>query len=157
MEKLIARFWKHVKIIGDCWEWQAARDDHNYGRFRITQKKCERAQRVAWMIENGMDIPSGLFVLHKCDNPPCVRPDHLILGTQKDNMQDCIKKGRASMPPYRFGINHTSIKFSKEQALAIIADKRPVEIVAAEYGVCTKTIYRLWRGDSWYLYGIKSH
>jgi len=90
---VMARFWAKVKIrgAGDCWEWQASKR-RAYGKIRI---KCEYvpAHRVAWMLTHG-EIPEGLCVLHRCDNPPCVNPDHLFLGTLKDNSQDMLRKLR---------------------------------------------------------------
>src|SRR5947209_19331427 len=91
---LAERFWPKVQKGSDCWEWKAGRKG---GKFRygiITiHSKDELAHRVAWKLTNG-PIPDGLWVLHKCDNPPCVRPDHLFLGTQEDNNRDAWEKHR---------------------------------------------------------------
>jgi len=87
-----ARFWSKVKITDGCWEWQAHRVS-GYGQFSIAGRKLEYAHRVSWVL-SGNAIPQGLSVLHRCDNPACVRPDHLFLGTQLDNMKDMIEKGR---------------------------------------------------------------
>lgn len=81
-----------------CWEWTGSlmtRSDegHRYGSFYYGGRS-ELAHRVSWLISRG-PIPEGLWVLHRCDNPGCVNPDHLFLGTQTDNMQDCARKGRA--------------------------------------------------------------
>ncbi len=91
--RLAERFWSKVVRGEGCWIWAASVDDHGYGRFGIGRLRIEPAHRVAWMVANG-PIPDGLSVLHRCDNPPCVRPDHLFLGTQRDNMRDMIAKGR---------------------------------------------------------------
>jgi len=77
-----------VDITDDCWVWGRTCWVKGYGRVGDL-----RAHRVMWAIVNG-PIPDGLQVLHHCDNPPCVRPDHLFLGTQLDNMRDMIAKGR---------------------------------------------------------------
>lgn len=87
----VDRFWIKVKKSDGCWIWGALRLN-GYGCLRFNGKRT-LAHRVSWEIHNG-PIPEGLFVLHRCDNPACVRPDHLFLGTRKDNMQDMIKKGR---------------------------------------------------------------
>jgi len=73
---------------GACWEWEGSRFPSGYGRL-----KRMRAHRAVWEAVYG-PIPAGLCVLHRCDNPPCVRPDHLRLGTQADNMRDRASKGR---------------------------------------------------------------
>ena len=75
-----------------CWVWEGVRDKDGYGRVWI-DGHYYRAHRVVWEDEYG-PIPDGILVCHLCDNPPCVRPDHLFLGTQKDNIADMLEKGR---------------------------------------------------------------
>ena len=86
----------------ECWLWHGARDPKNgYGNFGIEgghNGRTEKAHRAAWLLLVG-PIPDGLFVLHKCDNPPCVNPAHLFLGTHQDNMDDKIEKGRTEKQP----------------------------------------------------------
>jgi len=90
------RFWEKVNIIWDvnsCWEWMAFRSDQGYGKYRTYKKeKTEVATRVAYRLVYG-DFDRSLYVLHTCDNPSCVRPQHLFLGTQLDNMKDKLAKG----------------------------------------------------------------
>jgi hypothetical protein len=87
------------KIIrnGECWEYSAYRNKHGYGYFSINGKQIG-AHRASWILHFG-PIPEGVQVLHRCDNPPCFRPDHLFLGNQTANMQDCLTKGRFKAPP----------------------------------------------------------
>lgn len=98
------QFWKHVNKNGPycerlksyCWVWSGW--SSGYGQIRIYGKlfvgnRIIMAHRFSWTLHNG-DIPYGLLVCHQCDNPSCVRPDHLFVGTQKDNMRDCRDKGR---------------------------------------------------------------
>lgn len=91
------RFWSKVKKGAGCWEWTGSVNGGGYGLIFV--RASENARRVAhglaWEITNG-PVPEGMFVLHKCDNPPCVRPDHLFLGTHQDNMNDAASKGRMS-------------------------------------------------------------
>lgn len=75
-----------------CWLWQGATNADGYGLIKVEGRLCI-ASRVAWETAFGT-IPAGLNVLHSCDNPPCVRPDHLMLGTQRANIQDMLAKGR---------------------------------------------------------------
>ena len=87
-------FWENVAVgdPNDCWEWEASSGYNGYGQYRHNGKMTG-AHRVAWNLTHGT-IPDGLQVLHHCDNPSCVNPAHLWLGTQRDNIHDMIRKGR---------------------------------------------------------------
>ena len=87
------RFWKHVLKTKTCWLWTASLDSGGYGQLAYQPGKPMRASRISWIIHHGA-IPKQFSVLHKCDNRPCVRPTHLYLGTQHDNVHDCISRGR---------------------------------------------------------------
>lgn len=85
----------HVPGIGNCWIWMAARDKDGYGKIR-TGGRDHRAHRVTWALANG-DLPADKpLILHRCDNPQCVRPDHLRPGTNDENMAEMAAKGRVS-------------------------------------------------------------
>jgi hypothetical protein len=87
-----------------CLEWMACRDRDGYGQFRIAGKQY-KAHRAAWLLANGQ-VPEGLCVLHRCDNPGCVRLDHLFLGTSADNIADRDAKGRQSQGDAHYARKH---------------------------------------------------
>lgn len=90
------RFWP--KVSGPiwptgCWEWMAGCSNDGYGGIRNENGRSSRAHRIAWRLTQG-EIPEGMIVCHKCDNPKCCNPDHLFLGTTLDNVRDKWRKGR---------------------------------------------------------------
>lgn len=100
IQPTIERFWKYVDKRGpnDCWEWKGARRVQNYGGLALEDHKVVLAHRFSYELHYG-PIPEsegyhGTCVLHRCDNPPCVNPKHLFLGTNQDNVDDKVSKGR---------------------------------------------------------------
>lgn len=89
----VQRFWSRVRISDGCWEWQGHTTGRGYGSLRI-DKHPVKTHRLSWFIHFGQ--PGDKLVCHTCDNPRCVRPDHLFLGTHPDNMGDMARKGRAA-------------------------------------------------------------
>ena len=88
-----SRFWEKVnKTPNGCWIWTGATDGRGYGQLWVNGH-LEKAHRLSWVIHYGA-IPLGLNILHHCDNKPCVRPDHLYLGTQADNARDALERGQ---------------------------------------------------------------
>ena len=92
------RFWPKVSVTKNpykCWEWKASKNRGGYGQIRVGGRKGRPllAHRASWMIHNG-SVPSGFIVIHDCDNPGCVRPGHLRLGTHSENKLDACLKGR---------------------------------------------------------------
>lgn len=87
------RFWNKVSKGRGCWEWHGAKNSNGYGNIRVSGNTVT-AHRLAWYFSHGV-IPAGVQVLHKCDNKGCVRPSHLFLGTQLDNIADMVRKGRS--------------------------------------------------------------
>jgi hypothetical protein len=88
------RFWPKVRKTETCWLWTGTKNERGYGFTTYTDGRNAKAHRVAWELTNG-PIPEGLWVLHRCDVPSCVRPDHLFLGDAKENTRDMHAKGRA--------------------------------------------------------------
>ena len=96
-KSLEEKFWEKVDKTEECWNWLAGKNKKGYGNFCVSignsRDKSWLAHRMAWTLEMG-EIPNSMQVLHKCDNPSCVRPDHLFLGSNQDNVNDKMKKGR---------------------------------------------------------------
>lgn len=129
MEK---RFWDKVNKTDDCWNWTGAVINSGYGTFFIAKvngvSRLKLAHRVAWELANG-PIPEGLFVLHRCDNRRCVRPDHLFLGTAKDNTHDAMRKGRLKPPqPKKQSHCNRGHKFTPENTVNLWSGRRTCRI-----------------------------
>ena len=146
---VVARFWAKVNVAGpdDCWEWTASKTMKGYGQFGVYGGSPKGAHRVAWEMEVG-PIPEGLFVCHHCDNPGCVNPAHLFVGSPSDNMRDCVTKGR-HRSPNNMGAANGRAKLTNAQVLAIRADTRVQVAVAAEFGVCQQMVSRIRAEKSW--------
>ncbi len=137
------RFWEKVDIKGedDCCEWQAALNHYGYGRFRW--KYSHRpSHRVAYALINDREdileeAVDGELVLHTCDNPKCCNPNHLYLGTYRDNNRDTNERGRANNP---FSLSDREVKEIREKYIPTIVT---VPLLALEYGVSKTTIRRV--------------
>ena len=112
------RFWKKVRKTDTCWLWEGYLDRNGYGQVRISMK-CYYVHRASYEAAYG-SIPSGQYILHKCDTPNCVRPDHLFPGTQRDNMEDCRRKKRMSCGESRYNsqLTEKNVKMIRESALS---------------------------------------
>ena len=114
-EIFINKFWSRVNKTETCWNWTGPRDKKGYGLGIYNKGRQPRIHRQSYELNIG-PIPQGLHVLHKCDNPSCVRPDHLFLGTNFDNIQDRNKKGRMN---HAKGEQVSHCKLTPQQVLEI--------------------------------------
>lgn len=126
--------WKHISMnhgLVGCWEYTGNRNANGYGRITF-RGHVTLAHRVAWILMNG-EIPEGLGVLHKCDNPPCCNPFHLFLGTEADNVHDMDQKGRRVV-----GVPHGSsspnAKLTETQVLEIRRLRSEEHLTLSEIG-----------------------
>ncbi len=136
----LKRFWSKVDKTGECWEWTAYLDASGYGNFEINGSTY-RTNRIAYAIVN--EDPGELFVCHSCDNPGCVNPLHLWLGTDQDNSDDKVSKGRQSR-----GEGHHSI-LTEGQVKEILASNESYTLLGEEYDVSEGAIRAIKRGRSW--------
>lgn len=152
------KFWKKVQKTDDCWIWTACGSgpDGKYGGIMIRHKK-QKAHRVSYEIHFGA-IPKGMYVCHSCDNPKCVRPDHLFLGTAKQNTQDCISKRRMHFqikPDFMANLRGSQNPKSKltERVVLEMRNRRKLgeslRGLAREAGVCHKTLLSAIHGKTW--------
>ena len=151
-KNVLCRMLPKIDFSGDCWIWQGPVNKKGYGW--TWNGKSAHAHREMYHIFNG-PIPDGLFVLHHCDTPGCVNPKHLFLGTAKDNIQDCIRKGRFSYNNQRMfsaGEGNTCARFTE----AIINDirtrrakgERNIDL-AEKYTTSPSVISRIVKRHSW--------
>lgn len=132
-----------------CWEWKGHIPKTGYPRI-VYKGKATTASRVCWMLCNGR-IRKGLYVLHKCDNPKCINPGHLFLGTQKQNVRDMIEKGRAGYEK-RIGMNHSQVQLTDDQVISIRHKAKSgidFKTLAVEYNTTSSNIYNIVTGKTW--------
>jgi Autographiviridae endonuclease len=135
---LYETFWEHAKRdASGCLIWQRNRHPQGYGVLKTADHRSVYAHREAWARTFGR-VPSGLHVLHTCDNPPCIEPAHLFLGTHADNMGDMVRKGRASQAPTCSGERHPFAKLTDAQVVEIRRARSegvPVKVLAKTYRI----------------------
>lgn len=142
------RFWAKVDKTGECWVWTASKRTNGYGQIGSTGGRWRplQAHRVSWVLHFG-PIPDGLWVLHRCDNRPCVRPDHLFLGTVTDNNRDMVAKGRAIKPEqHARGERASTAKLTADQVRelrAAHAAGESAKSLAARFGISTVMVGRI--------------
>lgn len=138
-----------IKNDDECWEWKSSLIGSGYGQFqcRINGIVHRYAHRVSWVLYKG-DIPDGMKILHKCDNRKCVNPNHLFIGTQKDNVADMDQKGRRVVVAH-FGENHKRAILNIDAILDIKNSNLKNTELAAKYGVRPSAISKVRCGRTW--------
>jgi hypothetical protein len=144
----LERFMEKVDI-GECWLWTASKYHHGYGCFHFRGRMWQ-AHRVAWILYES-EIPDGLYVLHRCNVKSCVRPSHLYLGSQDDNMKDAVRAGVMKGRRVPQGSEHGMSKLSDADVLEIRRrhPSTPATELAREFDVSWGMIYRILRRSSW--------
>jgi hypothetical protein len=151
---LADRFWSKVnrRSPDECWPWTASRDLYGYGRIWVGggSETTLKAHRVAWELAAGEPVPTGLWVLHTCDNPGCVNPAHLWLGTHDDNMRDMNDKGRLR-GACQSGEKNWSAKLNPEavKVIRFMRGRASCCLLARLHGIGKNTVSRAWRGEAW--------
>lgn len=141
--ELMERFLSKVAKTESCWLWTGGKSGRGYGAFRSPDEK--KAHRFSYSRYVGQ-IPQGLSVCHRCDNPACVNPDHLFVGTHTDNMKDKMSKGRGN---HLVGTKHPRSKLTESQVLAIRADNRRQVEIAESYGIKQAQVSEIKRRIAW--------
>lgn len=149
----IDAFWSKVNKSADgCWTWVGG--DRHVAGYGLLRRGCvgeHRAHRISWVLHYG-PIPNGLYVCHHCDNRPCVRPDHLFVGTATDNMQDMIRKGRsaAQVNPDHYAKGEEKIhKLTTAQVADIRMSSSSRTALSVRYGVSVSCIGKILRREGW--------
>jgi hypothetical protein len=142
----VERFWQKVEKTETCWNWTGCKHEKGYGLFSVKNRN-RRAHRVSYEMHCGK-IPDGMQVLHDCDNPSCVRPDHLFLGTNADNMADKCAKGREAHVGQK-GSANARAKLTEDQVLAIRAASGRHRQIALSFGISRRSISDIKAGRRW--------
>ena len=145
-------FLSNAAVLGidDCWNWLRGKEGHGYG-MAWYKGKSVKANRVSWIVHNG-NLPEwdgygkGICVLHKCDNPACVNPNHLFLGTQKENIKDRQAKGRTAR---QLGEKHGMVKLKEKDIVLIRESKKSGAEMAKLFMVSQATISLIKTRKRW--------
>lgn len=154
--RVLSRLLSKIEIVGECWNWTGATfRDSGYGAINVGGQAM-LAHRVSFL-QHGLGNPGELFVCHRCDNRLCINPSHLFLGTNRDNVDDMLRKGRqcrgqprvdAALSAKRVALR----KLTEEEVRLIFSRHAAGEDrfdLAAEFGVHHDTVYKLLTGHTW--------
>ncbi len=155
---LIKRFFDKIifqeDFVNDCWLWDGRKNQEGYGLIHEGDRysKLTTTHRLSWEFSNKTIIPSGMCILHSCDNPSCVNPNHLSIGTQAENIKDMDQKGRRVNTPQKGEKSHFS-KLTEQQVLQIRKRKSTEKIthkqLARAFRVCRSTITLILNRNIW--------
>lgn len=162
------RFWARVQQMGaGCWHWTGAIGSHGYGVIGNGPHSTITTHRLSWQLAYGRPVPEGLFVLHRCDNRKCVRPDHLYLGDARQNSADVRERGdtshwdierrktpeleRRRVAALKRGAEHhrSNAKLTEQEAVAVRAAQGSQREIAARFGICQQTVSLIKQGKLW--------
>ena len=146
-EKAVRRFWSFIDKKGEdeCWTWKGAKLTNGYGAFSVGIKRIS-AHRFSWNLHFG-EIPKGMVVCHKCDNPPCANPNHLFIGTDAENQRDKKEKGRAAR-----GEANNKAKLTEDDVREIrlmINQGLSSRVIASKFNVRHAAILTIKNGKNW--------
>lgn len=143
-----ARFWEKVEKTDTCWLWRSSLNNKGYGQFHVGSfSQHVLAHRFSWALAHG-EVPTGSIVMHTCDMPACVRPDHLRIGTQGDNQRDMAAKGRAG----HLGVRSPNAKLDDQKVReirALHAIGTSIAELARRYGVERVVVRGVVRRRRW--------
>ena len=148
-EWCVFNFWKNVNISAPqaCWTWKKPLSGkQRYPSVNVSGIKI-LAHRFAWILVHG-HIEPGTKICHECDNTICSNPSHLFSGTQRDNIADCISKGRFN-PGRLQGEQHGQHKLTEDQAREILTHSNSAKHYSQQFGVSVPTIWAIWRRKNW--------
>jgi len=141
------RFRLYVRETPQCWEWTGYKNEKGYGIINLRGERV-MAHRMAYELAGGT-IPKGLFVLHHCDNPGCVRPKHLFVGTLADNNADMDRKGRGRRGHNMPGIGNHRAVLTEDDVRAIRASDESGPVLGARYGVTRNQVWAIRKRLFW--------
>jgi hypothetical protein len=145
------RFFRNIEKTDACWLWKGRAVGKGYGMIGLGGKGAKQVlvHRLSYEIHKGL-IPAGMVIMHQCDNPRCVNPDHLEAGTQSQNIKDAFSRGRKfNLPSGLKGESHGASKLTEQIVLDIRASKLSMAKLAALHGVAKSTIERIRYRKTW--------
>ncbi len=143
-EALAHRFWAKVDKSDECWLWTAAKDRKGYGLFKLTGSVTRSAHRVSWMLTRGSMPASSVVVMHTCDNPGCVNPAHLKLGTNLENNADKVAKGRHTL-----GERNGNAKLTADQVRFIRSAPLTSSALGKHFGIAPGYVRQIRGRGAW--------